>query len=165
MDLRQLHTLFHSSLAYSALPTCRTFQGAIHLHDSAGNIYMLALCEGNHCKQKATGRDKGNGKCNFAALTGSSSLLALIDTSDSDWKPQVDWIKSASCLMPCHDHHAARRCMRCLQVHARARSRLLPCICAVELTPPPIPCAKPAADHAPARAHSRRRSPAQAYWW
>jgi hypothetical protein len=37
-------------------------EGAIHLHDDAGHIYMLALCEGNHCAEGSRGRDKGNGK-------------------------------------------------------------------------------------------------------
>ncbi|KAG5187756.1 hypothetical protein JKP88DRAFT_353620 [Tribonema minus] len=37
------------------------FEGAIHLHDATGQLYMLALCEGNHCAQKQKGREKGNG--------------------------------------------------------------------------------------------------------
>jgi hypothetical protein len=37
-------------------------EGAIHLHDDAGHIYMLALCEGNHCAEGSRGKDKGNGE-------------------------------------------------------------------------------------------------------
>lgn len=37
------------------------FEGAVGLKSASGELYMLGLCEGNHCKEGKEGKDKGNG--------------------------------------------------------------------------------------------------------
>jgi hypothetical protein len=38
------------------------FEGAVGLKSADGTLYMLGLCEGNHCAEGKKGKDKGNGK-------------------------------------------------------------------------------------------------------
>jgi hypothetical protein len=38
------------------------FEGALGLKDSAGEMYLLGLCEGNHCREGDAGKERGNGK-------------------------------------------------------------------------------------------------------
>ena len=38
------------------------FEGAAGLKGNDGQLYILGLCEGNHCKEGDAGKDKGNGK-------------------------------------------------------------------------------------------------------
>lgn len=56
---------------YEVLETCASemsfegdskgFEGAVGLKDSKGELFMLGLCEGNHCQEKDKGRERGHG--------------------------------------------------------------------------------------------------------
>jgi len=38
------------------------FEGALSIRGADGVLYVLGLCEGNHCKEGDEGKDKGNGR-------------------------------------------------------------------------------------------------------
>lgn len=38
------------------------FEGAVGLRDASGELYMLGLCEGNHCKEGDEGKEHGHGR-------------------------------------------------------------------------------------------------------
>jgi len=38
------------------------FEGAFPLKNAKGELFVLGLCEGNHCKAGSSGKEKGNGK-------------------------------------------------------------------------------------------------------
>jgi len=38
------------------------FEGAFPIKNANGELFVLGLCEGNHCKAGSAGKDKGNGK-------------------------------------------------------------------------------------------------------
>jgi hypothetical protein len=61
-----------ATLDYAVLETCPTeiefdgdskgFEGATSIRGADGELYVLGLCEGNHCKEDALGKDAGNGR-------------------------------------------------------------------------------------------------------
>ena len=58
--------------SYEVRRICRTdfsfegdskgFEGAVALRGGDGEMYVLGLCEGNHCREGKKGKDRGNGK-------------------------------------------------------------------------------------------------------
>jgi hypothetical protein len=49
-------------------------EGAVGLRDATGELYMLGLCEGNHCKDGTVGRDSGNGQAILMRRSLNESL-------------------------------------------------------------------------------------------
>lgn len=60
------------------------FEGAVGLKSASGELYMLGLCEGNHCKEGKEGKDKGHG---LAVLMRKDTSAKLGDYT-CVWKTQ-----------------------------------------------------------------------------
>lgn len=69
--------------SYSVVDSCpcelefdgasKGFEGALSIRGADGKLYLLGLCEGNHCKEGSEGKDRGNGKVVVMERVMSSS--------------------------------------------------------------------------------------------
>jgi hypothetical protein len=88
-----LKVVFHGP-AYHVIETCpsaftfagdsKGFEGATSIRGVDGVLYMLGLCEGNHCLEGSKGRDAGNGRVVVMARHGGDGGDG--DSASCEWR-------------------------------------------------------------------------------
>lgn len=62
------------------------FEGAVGLKTRTGELYMLGLCEGNHCLEGSKGKEKGNGQIVVMRKEVEQPITIGATTYDCVWK-------------------------------------------------------------------------------